>query len=1072
MANLGHGPAGSEPPLGHVVKARGIGSSGSLPAICPRQGPEPAANLGCGEGGCTSRYQSILAVAMTIGIPLLVCLALSGNSSADIVADHDMMFVNATMELRENITVLSGATVTIINSSLAFLCGEPMEYGIHVRTGGHLEIVDNDQDPATVADESVVSGLAPFFFVVDDGADLRIRNSRVSSCGPPATGYMWSPGGIVVGRGGLLLENVRFDASGTGVFLNGTVGARLVQCSFVDMDCGLRAWLASDTVIKGCTFEGLVRGVATMPWDSPGAMTVEDCRFDRIEREALCAVNARNITVEGCTFAHLTDIAISIEGLQQGGTSTGGACITNSSFEVVRWGLVVDSLEGLRVANNTFRNFGTAIAFWDQSSSQDIAIEGNHMSLGGTGIELSNTVARVEIQNGTFFMVELGIRVGGRGVRIHDNRFIEIRGTGVEHTYDGMVEVYLNTFENCTVGAKASRYVTFRPSLSLSGNLFVRNDVGVMARDAARIVLEENSWSGCGKGVMLLGPGETTLQGLEVSDCEVGIELLAFTGRLSDVGLIRCSTGVVADLVSDAVLEDFTFVDCLRDLVAANYSKCVLIDSLHGDRFLAMDDQSSIEVRWTVTVNLIMASDSRPATELRCELRPKDRPTILSQMSDTEGNIGPLALTQQVVRSMGRDVFVPYTVDVHWAGCFRACAIAAEVAHLFLIVVDDVPPSIEVIEPRDGASLNRSVLQVHLEVREAHSGLSSIVVMMDLTMVPPGSLSTAGWDAMVVVTDGQHRIDVMVVDRWGNACTARTGFSVDTTPPEIIVTSPINGTLTNTTSCFISGFVLNGSSLNVQGESVELGDDGAFEVWAVLEDEGANLVTLSGIDELMNRKLSILTIIRDTVPPDMVIDGLPPMTNSPLTLICGWTDGIEVRMDGTAVPLDADGHFSANCLLAAGDNRFALSARDRAGNHVSREVRITLDTELSFAIDTPANGDTVELAEVLVRGVAEPGLRFRPKDGTDAEWRTINSSGVISLLLRLPTFGTNTFVFELSDEAGNSGEYAYQLNRIGRPSPRIEEPYLDPVALSIILACGVAAIAFSVLTVMRRRMGG
>ena len=93
-------------------------------------------------------------------------------STGDWVVSGPLVVSNATIEMKGNITIGSGATLGLGNCSIKFNCGTDGQYGILVKTGGALNILDGTKI-------SKVTGGKAWNFVVQPGATLSIKGSEV-----------------------------------------------------------------------------------------------------------------------------------------------------------------------------------------------------------------------------------------------------------------------------------------------------------------------------------------------------------------------------------------------------------------------------------------------------------------------------------------------------------------------------------------------------------------------------------------------------------------------------------------------------------------------------------------------------------------------------------------------------------------------------------------------------------------------------------------------------------------------------------------------------------------------------
>ena len=83
------------------------------------------------------------------------------------------------------------------------------------------------------------------------------------------------------------------------------------------------------------------------------------------------------------------------------------------------------------------------------------------------------------------------------------------------------------------------------------------------------------------------------------------------------------------------------------------------------------------------------------------------------------------------------------------------------------------------------------------------------------------------------LSDGSHTVVVKASDYDGNAATQKSvSFKIDTVPPELSVTSPVNKLVTNKTKVTVAGTTNDATSspvtLTINGSAVTVYDDGTF----------------------------------------------------------------------------------------------------------------------------------------------------------------------------------------------------------------------------------------------------
>ena len=192
-------------------------------------------------------------------------------------------------------------------------------------------------------------------------------------------------------------------------------------------------------------------------------------------------------------------------------------------------------------------------------------------------------------------------------------------------------------------------------------------------------------------------------------------------------------------------------------------------------------------------------------------------------------------------------------------------------------------------------------------------------------------------------------------------------------PPFIKILTPDNNLITNESKIFILGETKPGSfaSINSQNVSVDL-EDGIFFYNTALK-EGLNTFSVSAWDAYMNKKTEIITITRDTTPPELIVDNIPLFSNKEDVNISGRvsSDTKILKFNGETINFDADGKFSVLYKAIGEINQLFFAAYDNLDNRITsirvfffkpillNSISLTVGNkvgyfnERSFDIDTP-----------------------------------------------------------------------------------------------------------------------
>lgn len=210
---------------------------------------------------------------------------------------------------------------------------------------------------------------------------------------------------------------------------------------------------------------------------------------------------------------------------------------------------------------------------------------------------------------------------------------------------------------------------------------------------------------------------------------------------------------------------------------------------------------------------------------------------------------------------------------------------------LKLYVKEKVAPTIKVTSISTGATLTNNTPDIIFEVTDDDSGVKTATLKVDGTAVS-GLTKTAitngyryTYTPASALSDGNHSITVGATDNDGNAATdVSLSFKVDTTPPVLNVTAPVDGTWTNQKSATVTGTTNDSISspvtvtIKVNGTdagAVTVNSDGTFSKSVTLI-EGANTIVITSTDKAGKSSSVTRTINVNTVAPTFTSVSLEP----------------------------------------------------------------------------------------------------------------------------------------------------------------------------------------------------
>ena len=185
---------------------------------------------------------------------------------------------------------------------------------------------------------------------------------------------------------------------------------------------------------------------------------------------------------------------------------------------------------------------------------------------------------------------------------------------------------------------------------------------------------------------------------------------------------------------------------------------------------------------------------------------------------------------------------------------------------LKLRVKEKVAPVISITAPSSSAKLTNNKPVIKWTVTDSDSGVdpSSIKLIIDsqtittgITKTASGKNYTCSYTPTTALSDGSHTIKISASDYDGNAAAQKSiTFTVDTVPPELSVTAPIDNLVTNQASIEVKGTTNDVTSSpvtltiklnNGTAQTVEVGSDGSFSKTLTLVS-GENTIVITATD--------------------------------------------------------------------------------------------------------------------------------------------------------------------------------------------------------------------------------
>lgn len=228
---------------------------------------------------------------------------------------------------------------------------------------------------------------------------------------------------------------------------------------------------------------------------------------------------------------------------------------------------------------------------------------------------------------------------------------------------------------------------------------------------------------------------------------------------------------------------------------------------------------------------------------------------------------------------------------------------------LQLKVKEKVAPVISITAPSSSAKLTNNKPVINWTVTDADSGVnpSTIKLIIDsqtittgITKTQSGKNYTCSYTPTTALSDGTHTIKVSASDYDGNVATQKSvTFTVDTVPPELSVSAPVDNLVTNQSSLVVKGTTNDVTSspvtltIKLNGgteQTVEVGSDGSFTKTLTLVT-GENTIVITAKDGAGKTSTVTKKVVLDQTAP--VIQSVTISPN-PVNADATYTISVEV----------------------------------------------------------------------------------------------------------------------------------------------------------------------------------
>ncbi len=323
------------------------------------------------------------------------------------------------------------------------------------------------------------------------------------------------------------------------------------------------------------------------------------------------------------------------------------------------------------------------------------------------------------------------------------------------------------------------------------------------------------------------------------------------------------------------------------------------------------------------------------------------------------------------------------------------------------------------------------------------------------------------------LSDGSHTFSVRAIDFAGNIdpTPAAYTWTIDTSRPNLTLSTPTNGAITNAATITVAGAVTDNTGLQglqISGATVAINSDNTFSYLMTLTT-GTNLITAVATDLAGNQTMDVRDVILDQAAPSLTMSTLPngAYTNNRDLNVSGIVrDNISLQslvISGSTVTVRPDHAFSYLVTLSNGPNSITTTATDLVGNKTEDNRTINLDqTAPNLWITAPADNSATNQLVSTVTGTVDEMSTVMVKLNNDTPLNASMTGNSFTASVNLAS-GMNTMDITVTDLAGHtsSGKRTVIYDPVA-PSVAITSPAYDiSTGQQIITISGTVADALT-----------
>ena len=459
-------------------------------------------------------------------------------------------------------------------------------------------------------------------------------------------------------------------------------------------------------------------------------------------------------------------------------------------------------------------------------------------------------------------------------------------------------------------------------------------------------------------------------------------DMLALRGvlcRLTDVTIRGAVVGMMMDGV-DTEVYMCTFSEIAITTVYAKGCTIDLRSSEYGTAYepnIRAQEAGKVRLWFDLYVKVLWKDSDDPVIGARVELIDNAYKTFgFSEVTGPE-DLTFLDLNAITIVESGTFMSNPYRMATTYLDLAQDMYVHITADTTAIVwLVDDIPPILNLRVPEDGSSQSSNSIIVEGTAYDLHRTVDMVRVSIDGDTWVDAEGTETFTCTLLDVPDGTIMVRVRAYDAGGNYEEVLASVLVDTTPPNLVLVSPRDGLVTNEITVKVLAATETGATAYVNQIPVAV-EYTLIEEWVDLT-EGLNSIEISVSDSLGNVRQVIVTIILDTMAPQLSVVSHEDWVSVSSTSIdlMGMTEpqGVTVQVNDVPVTVSSEGSFETPITLSAGRNDITLEALDTAGNRQVLILTVFLDQEPpALILLEPSDGDRIDGSSVHVVGLVEPG---------------------------------------------------------------------------------------------------